>query len=217
MSATGRGRVREPDDYYTTPSWAVRRLLERWKPPTFGLLVEPSAGNGAIIQAAAAVGIEPWRWWAYEIREEEREKLAALCTPIIGDFLVDEPHGDLADDAVTAVIGNPPYSLAWEFIKESSRKFPGAEICFLLRLAFAASEERNAFMRDSTPDVYLLPNRPSFTGEGTDSADYAWFVWQPETRAAGKFVVLDNTPLAERKRDRAHAVMIEDPQKELFS
>ena len=185
-------------------------------PQKYGTIVEPSAGNGAIIRAATG-SIPLARWLAYEIREEERETLSGLCATVIENFLtVDPPEADL-DDCVTAVIGNPPYSVAWDFIKEASRKFPRAEICFLLRVAFAASEERNAFMRDTTPDVYVLPNRPSFTGDGSDSADYAWFIWQPETRAAGKFMVLEATPLAERQRDRGHAVMIEDPQRELFS
>ena len=70
-------------------------------------------------------------------------------------------------------------------------------------------------MRAKPPDVFVLPDRPSFTGEGSDSADYAWFVW-PSTIRAARFQVLKATPLAERKQDCGHAVMIDPRQRELF-
>lgn len=205
MSATGRGAVREPEDYYTTPSWCVRRLLEAWR-PSAGLWVEPSAGNGAIIRAVNAMkpGIE---WRALEIREEERETLEALCPTQIGNFLRDS---ELDLDA-EVVLGNPPYALAWEFIQRAREVYPHAQVCYLLRLAFAASADRCSFMRAHPPDVYVLPDRPSFTGDGGDSADYAWFVWPREVRAA-RFQVLQTTPLAERKLDCGHEVMIEPRQ-----
>lgn len=208
VSATGRGAVREPEDYYTTPSWAVRRLLEAWRPPA-GVWMEPSAGNGAIIRAVNA--IRPWTdWRALEIRDEERETLEALCPTTIGNFLRDS---ELDLDVVT-VIGNPPFSLAWEFIQRAREVYPNAEVCFLLRLAFAASKDRCAFMRAHPPDVFVLPDRPSFTGEGGDSADYAWFVWPTESCAA-RFQVLNTTPLAERKLDCGHKVMVEPAQRSL--
>jgi len=228
MSATGRGRAREPEDYYTTPSWCVRRLFEAWRPRRDGVWLEPSAGNGAIIRAIDDIdlgehesGSRPWKWLACEIRDEERETLADLVGPgnvTIGSFVFDGACGFHAEDRdVTLVIGNPPYSLAWPFVAQARQRFPCATICYLLRVAFAASEERNAAMRYRAPDVYLLPNRPSFTGDGSDSADYAWFVWPAVVeRSAGRFQVLNTTPLAERQRDRGHAVMIEDPQRELF-
>jgi len=177
-----------------------------------GTIIEPSAGNGAIIRACEPV-IPASRWFAYEIREEESDGLNRMCNHVSGNFLKHEAL-DLEPRDVTAVVGNPPYSLAWEFVQRSIALYPNAEVCFLLRLAFAASEERNEFMRRRPPDVYVLPNRPSFTGEGSDSADYAWFVWPAVSRAA-RFQVLKTTPLAERQRDNGHAVMIPDPQLEL--
>lgn len=213
MSATGRGRAREPEDYYTTQSWCVRRFLEAWRPPEKGTFYEPGAGNGAIIRAVRSV--YPTRGWeCIEIREEERETLRAISSgvPTIGDFLKYEQR----DLCITAVIGNPPYEFAQEFIEHAMRLFPVAQIAFLLRLAYAASKERAAFMRAHPPDVYVLPDRPSFTGDGGDSADYGWFVFHPVERSAGRFMVLNTTPLAERQLDRGHRVMIEPAQKELF-
>jgi hypothetical protein len=220
VSATGRGAVREPDDFYTTPSWAVRRLIEAWR-PRLGAIVEPSAGNGAIIRAANAVipELAP-RWFAYEIREEERETLGALCNAVIGNFLTDTTvNAGGRDFSVKTVLGNPPFSKAWEFVHEARRRFPTAEVCYLLRLAFAASADRAPFMRECPPDVFVVPDRISFDGVGADSADYGWFVFPPAvpgaTRSAGAFRVLNTTPLAERKLDRGHAVLIEDAQTRL--
>jgi hypothetical protein len=217
VSATGRGRAREPEDYYTSPSWTVRRLLEAWQPPMEGNLVEPSAGNGAVIRAFADSGISPGRWFACEVREEEALTLSALCRSRICNFLRDPFLDMVGGRGVSAVIGNPPYTYAFEFVQRARELFVDADVCFLLRLAFAASEDRNGFMRENPPDVYLLPNRPSFTGEGTDSADYAWMIWPTgPSRTAGSFRVLNTTPLSERQRDRGHQVLIEERQAELF-
>src|SRR5262245_5684713 len=90
MSATGRGAVREPDDYYTTPSWCVRRRLEAWNPPTWGDFAEPGAGNGAVIRAVNATLKRRLRWDAFEVREEERTALEHATGGggiHIGDFL----------------------------------------------------------------------------------------------------------------------------------
>ena len=48
----------------------------------------------------------------------------------------------------------------------------------LLRINFLGSQKRYDFWQQFPPDgLYVLSKRPSFTGKGTDSIDYAWFVW----------------------------------------
>jgi hypothetical protein len=68
---------------------------------------------------------------------------------------------------------------------------------------YLASNKRAAFMQENCPDVYILPNRPSFSGAGgTDSIEYAWMVWRPmpgSGNRVGMLQVLDTTPKAERK------------------
>lgn len=217
MSATGRGAVREPEDFYSTPSWCVRSLLEEWKPiRPDGIWVETGAGNGGIIRTVNAVlGARDWR--AYEIREEERETLtAAGCPPMICNFLHVEPAPWMG--RATVVLGNPPYAHAFEFVRQAHHLFPRAEVVFLLRQAFTASEERHHFMRVHMPDKYELPNRPSFTGEGSDSADYAWMRWPRDwERTSGALHLLRSTSAQERSLDRGHRVVVEPPQKDLFS
>lgn len=200
MSATNRGTVRNEADFYETPSWCVRRLLERlWLPG--GSWFEPAAGHGAIIRAVNAVHEEKVEWCACELRPEAWARLREVVDGpdlFVGiDFL----NGDFAGTDFAVVATNPPYSLAMEFVENALPLAP--YVVMLLRLNFLGSAKRSAFFRGEMPDVYVLPNRPSFTGGGTDATEYAWFVWTPEReRRAGRQEVLDKTPAHERKATR---------------
>ncbi len=201
MSSTGRGpRLGGPDDYYITPSWCVDRLLEVWHPSERGTWVEPAAGNGAIIRVAKRRRPDV-SWAAVEVREEERAALEATGASVeIGDFLQTAPI-----PGVTAVLGNPPFSLAMPFVGRALSLYPEARVAFLLRLNFAGSEERGSFMRRCPPSVFVLPNRPSFAGGKTDSCEYAWFSWprgEHRERNEGHFRVLASTAARERRSAR---------------
>lgn len=79
----------------------------------------------------------------------------------------------------STIITNPPYSLAQQFV-EKSFELAGkdTDIIMLLRLAFLESKKRRDFwQRHPVSGLYVLSERPSFTGSRTDSAAYAWFVW----------------------------------------
>ena len=200
MSATGRSDVREPNDFYATPAWCVDRLLDRlWFPCDRGWL-EPAAGHGAVNLAVdawrARKGLKRVGWKQYELQSEFndvlREQGHQRCVGIsFLDFAFTNkwPIYDV-------VITNPPYSLAQEFVE---RCLPLAyNVVMLLRLGFLATEKRSQLMREHPPAVYVLPNRPSFTGGGTDASDYAWFVWG-ESGNAGRFEILSSTSSENRK------------------
>ena len=74
----------------------------------------------------------------------------------------------------------------------------------LLRLNFLGSQERSDYLREHMPDIYVIPNRPSFTGGKTDSIEYAWFVWSKYNdygkNSSGKIVILETTPANIRKK-----------------
>lgn len=53
-------------------------------------------------------------------------------------------------------------------------------VCWPLRLNFLGSKKRCKWLQADMPDVYVLPNRPDFTGDGGDATEYAWFVWYSE-------------------------------------
>lgn len=163
-----------PCDYYPTPSWCVEALLRRCPPPAGLSIVEPSAGEGAIVRACTAMG-RPVAL-AVELREECRPALMALPIGevLIGDWLrLAHVVGDCH-----AIVGNPPYTIAESFARAclTSR---APYVALLLPLGFLASAERAPFWAaHPVVRMIVLSRRPSFTGDGkTDSTDYAWMIW----------------------------------------
>jgi hypothetical protein len=213
MSATGRSDVRDVSDVYETPGWCVRRLLEHVELPG-GYWLEPSAGSGAIIRAVNEVR-QDISWTAVEMRPECLVPLRTLnlASVLIDSFTV--PWRPLGGCRFDVVIGNPPYKAALRFVQQSLEL--ASVVVMLLRLNWLASEERAAWMREHTPSVYVLPNRPSFTGGSGDATEYAWMLWrhhQASHRArGGRIQVLKTTPAAERS---GRATPRERGQRSLF-
>lgn len=205
MSAKGRGdAVGGPGEFYPTPGWCTRRLLEAWR-PRHGLIVEPCAGVGSIIEELGDAAAES-EILAIDINSAFSSRLAKSGRRVAvhtGDFRDDSrPEWVRAAlEASTAVIGNPPFSLALDFIRHSMALCPEADIAFLLRMGIVETDERAKLFADLAPDVYHLPNRPSFNGRGTDASAYAWFVWPRDTRRRGTYQVLELTSREERARD----------------
>lgn len=188
--------MRNAYDFYSTPAWCVHRLLESEIELPIGRWLEPCAGNGAIIQAVNDLEYQV-EWWANDIQVDNYNAMKPLyhsmvidtlyCTDFLHQYLIETHQCDV-------VFTNPPYSQAEAFIKKSMEYAP--HVVMLLRLNFLGSEKRADFLREHTPDVYVLPNRPSFTGKGTDSTEYAWFHWH--MNATGKLRILNSTPKSER-------------------
>ena len=194
MSSTNRGGKRTPADFYPTPAWCVLRALEAMSLPG-GEWLEPCAGDGAIIRATQRTRRDV-SWQAIEIRES--------CKPILKRDLSLHDRVACADffdwrptQRFDVLFTNPPYSLAEQFLEKGLTL--AANVVLLLRLNFLASARRADLMRRHAPDVYVLPNRPSFSGRGTDSVEYAWFHWPPEHRSQGNIRVLPSSSVDERR------------------
>jgi hypothetical protein len=123
----------------------------------------------------------------------------------IGDFLAAHSTGTLGGQDFDVAIGNPPFSKAAEFVRAC--RIQARTTVMLLPLNFLATEERCEFNRTYAPDVYVLPQRPSFTGRGTAATDYAWFVWSQKPRSQGIIRTLALTPSEQIKywKTRARA------------
>lgn len=180
MSATGRGSVRAPRDFYATPHWCVRALLRqlaalRNTPPP-GKWLDPCAGNGDIISAVN--GSLLYRPGALVWSAQDVAPLAAEIQAL--KFQQDA----FSESALTywranrpdVIITNPPFKHAEAFIK-AYRELSTTSI-WLLRLNFLGSLRRANWFNSDMPNVYVLPKRPSFKEDGsTDATEYAWFVW----------------------------------------
>lgn len=203
MSATKRGSTtREAFDSYSSYKWCVDRLLEAADLPG-GAWLEPCAGSGTIIEAVNAKRNDV-AWAAVEIQPKYEAPLRALIPDpthvAIADFttLVIEPRE--YPPLFACSITNPPFTLAEAFIKKC-QKLAGVT-AMLLRVNFLESEDRAAWLREWTPDIYVLPNRPNFNPtmrngkmSSGDSAAYAWFLWDwRRVSGRGSVQVLDVTP-----------------------
>lgn len=174
MSATNRGTVRATADFYATPEKVIHNLLNHYKIKD-GEILEPSAGNGNFTKVIKEREGDKVFITSLELREEESENLKEYSdNVIITDFLKFKTNKKYG-----TIIGNPPYSLAMEFIEHCFEiGDENTEIIMLLRTAFLESKKRYDFwQKHPVNGLYVLSQRPSFTGHGTDATSYAFFVW----------------------------------------
>jgi hypothetical protein len=145
VSSKGRGAPVVDSEFYPTPAWCTRRILEALPvalcDPRLTWL-EPCAGDGAIVSQLPVAHISA------------------------GDIRDVTPHGRVNDHwqvssfsgwvtPKNVVITNPPFSLAPELIRHF---LPRCDwLILLLRASFRLSEWRH-----NMPDEYKLPQRPEF-------------------------------------------------------
>lgn len=186
MSATNRGTERKASDFYETPPWLTAMFWKEFMNHDLTLenfnFLEPSAGNGKIIQATNKFfndsGLAKPIWSANEILPECKENLIQL---------VEDPSKLTMQDYLTLpapktkydlIITNPPFSLAQPFIEKAVKE--SKLVVMLLRVNFLGSKKRIGFFKEHRPDLYVSPKRPSFIKSqksSTDATEYAWFLW----------------------------------------
>lgn len=175
---------RHENDAYYTPGKTTRLILKAigaelrllMTQPDFRV-VEPSAGTGSIVRELIRWGVDPSQIEAVDLDERALEKVAAMNVQThCKDFRLFTPK-----KPCTLVMGNPPYGddLPVEFHRHiMSWKHKPRMVVMLLRLNWLGAQGRLWFHRQNPSDVYVLPERPSYTGDGqTDGTEYAWFVW----------------------------------------
>jgi hypothetical protein len=154
-------------DAYYTPDALASFLVNLLPIHGNDLVLEPSAGGGAFVKAllhktnqVVAIDLNP---------DAPGLKMvgSAVC-----DFL-----DVLPPNPPDWIIGNPPYFNASEHV-EHALNCTDRHVGFLLRLAFLESKRRAAFWKKNPcRKVFVLSERPSFTGGRTDNSAYGFFWW----------------------------------------
>jgi hypothetical protein len=138
-------------------------------------ILEPSCGDGAAfltpLRAVNAILCDRALIYGIDIHPHP-------CVDWCGSYLEMWP-GSIGE-RWDLIIGNPPFSLALEFVERSLFFNDEATVAFLLRLSFLESAARfRTGIWAELARVHVLAERPSFTGNGrTDASAYAWFVWK---------------------------------------
>lgn len=184
MSSTGRGAARAADDFYRTPAWTVDALLTVLGRIDGARILEPSAGDGAIVRRLIERGAEPYNVDAFELDHDRCMRVAGTGVRTWEyDFLLWDGAAiggwprftggpirpvNAAPKQVRfdLVVMNPPFSAAQAHVEHAIRFLASGGTCAaLLRLSFACSKKRAAFRAAHPFDLYPLAARPSFTAE----------------------------------------------------
>ena len=167
MSSTARGRARENLDFYPTPAWAVDLVLDRLPHVGTGRILEPAAGDGAILRRLRARGYARDQLDAIEIDPGRADIVKGLAASVVcADFTT-----MVGGPAYSLIITNPPFALAEAFARRMIAMTLGrGTAALLLRLNWLGSQERAAFHRAHPADIFLLPKRPEFTASMSCSA-----------------------------------------------
>lgn len=154
-------------DFYPTPAWATRALVDN--EPMMGEVWECACGDGAMSEVLESYGLK--------VRSTDLYDRGFGETGV--DFLKQ-------DQSVSNIVTNPPYNLAEEFFHKA---FDLAErkVALLLRLAFleSASRQKNIFNIKPPSTVWIFSERITFYPKdvevkGSGTTAYAWFVWDKE-------------------------------------
>jgi hypothetical protein len=160
------------DDLYETPAVAVEALLRVESLPH--RIWEPACGRGAIVNVLRAHG-----------HEVVATDLVDYGIPITapGYYRVDFLLEHKTPNGCEAIVTNPPFKLANEFVEHALELCP--RVVMLLRLAFLESERRSPILDSGTlARVHIfrkrLPtmHRDGWSGRKANSGmAFAWFCW----------------------------------------
>jgi hypothetical protein len=167
MSQRDSGYERKERDLYETPEWVTDVIVDHL-PDSILTIWEPACGSGKMSGVLASYSNKVI---ATDIYSPDEISIDFLTVP----EAIDGPHH--------AIVTNPPYELATEFIEralEFQRPHAGI-VAMLLRTDFDHAQSRK----------HLFANHPAFEkkvvltkrikwfedSKGQPSFNHAWFVW----------------------------------------
>lgn len=184
MSQRNSGYLRQDSDNYATPAWCTRALLPHI-PDRIKAIWEPAAGEGAMANVL-----------------RERASTTVIATDLRPgnnmptynqslDFLNGAP---VHRTRFSAVISNPPFCLAQEFIERALElTTPHGFVAMLLRADFDHAKGRRHLFADCPAFAkrLVLTRRivwfvDPLTGKpkAAPSVNHSWFLWDHQHRGA---------------------------------
>jgi len=169
LSLSGALRDRG-DDLYETPPEAVQALVRAEKLPR--VIWEPACGPGAIVRVLRACGHVVVATDLVDYRSADQDHHG-------WDFLLEQG----IPDGIEAIVTNPPFKNANEFVAHALELCP--RVVMLLRLAFLESTRRTSILDGGQlARVHIFRNRlpmmhrAGWTGSKvTNPTPFAWFAW----------------------------------------
>ncbi len=168
MSQRNSGYARKKFDLYETPEWVTEALIPHLR--SLGSVWEPACGSGKMSRVLLGAG---YCVSGYDIANGH-------------DFLFqfEPPGGGRMPDAI---ITNPPYELAPQFIEHALRLMephPGL-VAMLLRCDFDHAKSRTHLFRDCPAfacKLVLMKRIVWFVeangkAKASPSFNHAWFIW----------------------------------------
>ena len=187
-SAVMAQRVEPPDslDYFPTPPWATRALIEHVIVPRLlnkvdvdGMTAwEPACGEGHMARPLAEYfgNVHATDVHDYSATFADQEAVVDFLIPwnVPAHFVSHPPHW---------IISNPPFRLGAAFISRALEIATNG-VAMLVRTAFLEGETRYRALFDPLPPTIVAPfvqRVPMFKGrldgKGSTATSYCWLVW----------------------------------------
>lgn len=170
ISDTKAALSERKNDLYESPPEAVWALLKAEALPV--TIWEPACGPGSIVRVLRSAGHEVYATDLVDYASPDQDSAG-------WDFLSERqlPIG------VQAIVTNPPFKNAHEFVRHALELCP--RVVMLLRLAFLESSKRSPILDGGhLARVHVFRNRlPMMHRDGwtgpkvSNPTAYAWFVW----------------------------------------
>jgi hypothetical protein len=166
MSQRDSGYERKERDLYETPEWVTLALMPHLPKGQWSIW-EPAAGSGKMVRALCLCG--------YSVTGSDIEDgKDFLLTPMPG-----HTH---------AIVTNPPYALADEFIDRAMTLAKASFFAMLLRTDFDHAKTRRPYFADCSifAKKVVLTRRIQWfeDSKGSPSFNHAWFIWDRDHRGA---------------------------------
>jgi len=180
---------RNARDYYATPQWCIDGLANTlYTILNTGIYINPfylcdiGAGDGRIgltckAKLLSIIDLNCLFVDIVKIKDPLKD-----CTWLTKDFMKINLNKLFRKKLMPRLfVSNPPFSMSNQIVFKTIDYLKTCRTgiaAFLLRLNWLGSNKRAAWLQENPPGKLLvLTPRPSFTGKGTDSPEYAWFLW----------------------------------------